>query len=108
MTLTVTDNQGATGFVTKAVTVTPAIAADAFGRTTSNGWGTADTGGPWSVTGSASRFSVGGGQGTVNVEAAAVGPTAYLNSVSQANLNAVVDASVSQSSGGGSYVELIG
>ena len=108
VTLTVTDNQGATGHVTKAVTVTSVIAADAFGRTTSNGWGTADTGGPWSVTGTTSRFSVGGGVGTVNVEAAAVGPTAYLNSVSQANVNAVVDASVSQSSGGGSYVELIG
>ena len=108
VTLTVTDNQGATGSVTKAVTVTSVVAADAFGRTTSNGWGTADTGGPWSVTGTTSRFSVGGGVGTVNVEAAAVGPTAYLNSVSQANFNAVVDASVSQSSGGGSYVELIG
>ena len=101
VTLTVTDNQGATGSVTQAVTVTSVIAADAFGRTTSNGWGTADTGGPWSVTGTASRFSVGGGVGTVNVEAASVGPTAYLNSVSQANVNAVVDASVSQSSGGG-------
>ena len=108
VTLTVTDNQGATGSVTKAVTVTSVIAADAFGRTTSSGWGTADTGGPWSVTGTTSRFSVGGGVGTVNVEAAAVGPTAYLNSVSQANVNAVVDASVSQSSGGGSYVQLIG
>jgi len=108
VTLTVTSNQGAKSSVTHAVTVTSAIAADAFGRTTSNGWGTADTGGPWSVSGSASQFSVGGGVGTVNIAAAAVGPTAYLNSVSQANVNAVVDASVSQSSGGGSYVELIG
>ena len=108
VTLTVTSNQGATGSVTHAVTVSPVIAADAFGRTTSNGWGTADTGGPWSVSGSASQFSVGGGVGTVNIGAAAVGPTAYLNSVSQANVNAVVDASVSQSSGSGSYVELIG
>ena len=108
VTLTVTSNQGATGSVTHAVTVTSVIAADAFGRTTSNGWGTADTGGPWSVTGTTSQFSVGGGVGTVNVGAAAAGPTAYLNSVSQANVNAVVDASVSQSSGNGSYVELIG
>ena len=107
VTLTVTSNQGPTSSVTHAVTVTSVIAADAFGRTTSNGWGTADTGGPWSVSGSASQFSVGGGVGTVNVPAASVGPTAYLNSVSQANSNAVVDASVSQSSGGGSYVELI-
>ena len=47
VTLTVTSNQGATSSVTHAVTVTSVIAADAFGRTTSNGWGTADTGGPW-------------------------------------------------------------
>ena len=38
VTLTVTDNQGATGSVTNAVTVTSVVAADAFGRTTSNGW----------------------------------------------------------------------
>ena len=107
VTLTVTSNQGATSSVTHAVTVASVIAADAFGRTVSNGWGTADTGGPWTVTGTASQFSVGGGVGTVNVGAAGAGPTAYLNSVSQANINAVVDASVSQSSVGGSYVELI-
>src|SRR5699024_250422 len=106
--LTVTDDQGATGDVTKSVTVSTVVAADSFGRSTSSGWGTADTGGAWSVTGTSSRFSVGSGVGTVTDEAAGVGPTAYLNSVSQANINAVVDAAVSQATGNGDYVELIG
>ncbi|WAX55907.1 PKD domain-containing protein [Jatrophihabitans cynanchi] len=108
VTLTVTDNDGASAFITKTVTVTTVVAADAFGRTVSTGWGTADSGGPWTLTGTASRFSVGSGVGKVNIEAGGVGPTAYLNAVSQDNLNAVVDASVSQSSGNGDYVQLIG
>lgn len=33
-------------------------ATDAFGRTVSNGWGTADTGGAWSVVGTAGDYAV--------------------------------------------------
>lgn len=39
------------------------LAADAFGRTVTGGWGSADTGGPWSVGGGTARFAVGGGTG---------------------------------------------
>lgn len=63
VTLTVTDNSGATATVTKPVTVTsPAptsLAADAFGRTISNAWGTADNGGAWTVSGGAANFGLG-------------------------------------------------
>ncbi|WP_108718086.1 PKD domain-containing protein [Miniimonas sp. S16] len=64
--LTVTDDRGATHRTTAAVTVTapPAttlVAADTFTRTTTNGWGTADTGGTWAVNGTASRYTVTGG-----------------------------------------------
>ncbi len=70
--LTVTDDQGATGSVTKSVTVTAPVAgvlaADAFGRSVSGGWGTADTGGAWALSGgSVSPFSVGGGVGRVTL-----------------------------------------
>jgi PKD repeat protein len=67
--LTVTDDDGATGTTTRQVTVAatppPAaeIAADTFGRTVGNGWGSAPTGGAWSVLGSASRYAVSGGTG---------------------------------------------
>src|SRR5690606_31179234 len=40
--------------------------ADAFGRTVAAGWGTADTGQTWAITGAAADFSVGGGYGGVN------------------------------------------
>ncbi|GGL93975.1 alkaline phosphatase family protein [Nakamurella endophytica] len=66
--LTVTDGTGATGTATRAVTVAAPdsrFVVDTFARTVSGGWGTADRGGAWTVTGGATRFSVGGGVGSM-------------------------------------------
>lgn len=41
------------------------VAKDAFGRTVSNGWGTADVGGAWTVVGTASRFATTGSAATM-------------------------------------------
>ncbi len=77
--LTVTDDDGAADTATRSVTVTaPAggpLASDAFGRTTSNGWGSAAVGGAWSVTGATSRYAVAGGTGQQTLTA--VGTTSY-------------------------------
>src|SRR5689334_10907937 len=73
--LTVTDNAGATGTVTKPVTVsTPppaggALATDAFGREVTGGWGSADVGGAWTVAGAASDAAVTGGSGRLTAAA---------------------------------------
>lgn len=72
VTLTVTDDDGAPSSTTQQVTVTappPAstVAADAFARTVSSGWGSADVGGAWALNGTASRYSVAGGTGRVVV-----------------------------------------
>jgi PKD repeat protein len=81
ITLTVTDNGGATASTTREVTVadTPAgpvtVAADAFGRTVASGWGTADTGGAWTHSGSGTTPSVADGSGRL---ALAVGRTGQL------------------------------
>lgn len=40
---------------------------DAFGRTVSNGWGNADSGQAWSLSGTASHFAVGSGYGSVTL-----------------------------------------
>lgn len=66
VTLTVTDSLGASGSLTKPVTVTEAsvLAADEFGRTVASGWGTADAGGSWST---ASSMSVSGGVGRMSL-----------------------------------------
>ena len=83
--LTVTDNQGATDSVSHPVTVTSAgaqpLARDTFARTVANGWGSADVGGAWGKTGTASSFSVGGGSGAMTL-AAGKQVTATLGGVS--------------------------
>ncbi len=85
VTLKVTDNQGATDSVTHPVTVSAAtgqtLARDTFGRTVTNGWGTADVGGAWSLTGTSSAFSVGNGSGAMTL-AAGKQVTATLGGVS--------------------------
>lgn len=47
-------------------------ATDAFGRTTSNGWGTADTGGAWTVVGTAGDYSTTSGVARITHPSAAV------------------------------------
>src|SRR4051812_14868442 len=59
------------GAVSPASAATYTAATDSFTRTVSNGLGTADAGGSWSLEGSASRFSVSGGTGRLAMTAAA-------------------------------------
>ncbi|MFT3970690.1 MAG: PKD domain-containing protein [Micropruina sp.] len=109
--LTVTDNDGAKDSLTKSVTVTAPgpQAADAFGRTVASGWGTADTGGAWTIATGSSRFSVGDGKGKVTLSTAGSGYTALLNSVSTTTTDLTVNVSMDKAAtGGGSYFSAIG
>lgn len=69
VTLTVTDAAGATASTTQQVVATesPAettLASDAFERTVpAGGWGSADTGGAWALSGGAAAYSVSDGKG---------------------------------------------
>lgn len=105
VTLTVTDDDGATASTSRSVTVTTAppagvLATDTFGRVLSNAWGTADTGGPWTLSGTASAFSVAGGAGVV-----AIGPgstrEARLAGVSTSNAVVTVRISADAAAAGG-------
>ncbi len=67
--LTVTDDDGDTGTTTRQVTVaatpppTQDVATDLFERSVTNGWGSAQLGGAWTVLGTSSRYGVSGGTG---------------------------------------------
>jgi hypothetical protein len=60
-----------------------AIAQDTFTRTVTNSWGTADTGGPWTViAGAAANFDVDGARGTVVTPGGSQQQAAHLGQVS--------------------------
>ncbi|UOW00822.1 PKD domain-containing protein [Agrococcus sp. SCSIO52902] len=112
ITLTVTDDEGASGEAVRSVTVLdPAervLALDDFGRTVANAWGSADVGGAWTLRGPSSRFSVSGGAGRMTVPAS-MSQTVYadLNGVSSASTR--IDAVFSVGSRvEAQYVSLVG
>jgi hypothetical protein len=78
VTLTVTDDQGASASVSHAVhlssgTTGGAFVSDGFDRTVTGGLGTADVGGPWTTVGDADAFSVDAGVASLQT-----GPNDYL------------------------------
>jgi PKD repeat protein len=112
VTLTVTDNGGATDAATQTVTTaagTAPFAQDTFTRTVSNGLGTADTGGPWTVTGSTSNYSVASGTGRLGIATAGSSSYAYLGSVSSSATDMYLElASDKPASGSGLYLSVVG
>jgi len=110
VTLTVTDDDGATDAVTHDVTTVAAadvFARDAFGRTVSNGWGTADVGGAWSTVGTG-VFSVDGSVGKLTQDAGRTLVT-YLGGVQRSDTEVSLTASLEKpQTGGGTYLSVIG
>jgi PKD repeat protein len=112
VTLTVTDNQGATNSTSKSVTVTAnsgsTIAQDTFQRTVSGGWGSAQTGGAWTGSGSTTQYSVSSGTGNI-ADAAGTTATELLTSVSSSRTDTTVTLTTDIApSGGGAFISAIG
>ncbi len=111
LTLTVTDNQGRTDTTSRSVVVTgPAVVAtdDFENRTVTNGWGTAQTGGAWTIGGTTSNYGVLNGAGTMRMTAGS-GPSAYLNGTSAANVDLTTSLRYDKpGSGGGIFTSLVG
>jgi PKD repeat protein len=108
--LTVTDGQGASDSATASVTVVndPSVARDAFGRSVTSGWGTADRGGAWTLSGTLSRYSVAAGVGSVSLGAGASAKP-MLNTVSITDTDfSTVFTTDKAPTGGGQYVSLVG
>lgn len=114
ITLTVTDNSGATATRRTEVTVTarasdPFVVNDTFGRTQSGGLGTAEAGGAWTLSGGTSAFSVTDGRANVAMPRPGWGASAYLMAQLSDQTDAVVDVSPDKAAdGGGVFVGLIG
>ena len=110
VTLTVTDDDGATASATRPVTVTNPptgpvpIATDVFARTVTGGWGNADKGGAWTRSGSATSHSV-DGQGRIKMASAGSGPGEVLGGVSSTDTEVRVEVSTDKAAtGGGTYL----
>ena len=111
VTLVVTDDDGATASVARAVEVAEAGAAyavDTFTRTVVNGLGTAETGGPWTVSSSASNYAVDGATGRVRVPTGST-RTVTLPGVSATDTDLTVTATLDKTqTGGGFYLTAVG
>jgi PKD repeat protein len=115
VTLTVTDDHGATDDVSHVVAVTdtgaPAVlASDAFQRTTSNGLGTADVGGAWTADqASGARQSVTPGVAAMTLPTAGINTTSFLGGVSTTSVDVRTSFSVDTTpTGNGTYVYVTG
>ena len=107
-----TDNNGATGTVTHPVTATttppPAgvLANDTFTRTVTAGLGAADTGGDWTLAGTAANFAVNGSTATIST-AARTSNYAYLNAVSSDDTDLQATLSFNRPTASSIYAGLI-
>ena len=112
VTLTVTDNSGATDSDTGSVSPTapPAgspFASDTFGRTAATGFGSADTGGAWTTSPAASH-SVASGTGRMTISSAGVNRTAYLGSATATSTDVTMSMSLDKVPTATAYLEVTG
>ena len=76
-------------------------ADDTFSRTTANGWGSAETGGPYTFgSGTASSFSVAGGVGRLTVPTAGTTRSALLGSASARDVDVRISVSTDKAAAG--------
>ncbi len=103
ITLTVTDNSGATGTSSRQVSVAPTafLARDTFNRAVTGAWGTADTGGAWTPSGNSANYGVAAGAGTIRMAAAGAGPAIGLGSVASTSTDLKVTVSTDKAATGG-------
>jgi PKD repeat protein len=106
--LKVTDDDGAADTVSHGVVISAPIAADEFSRSLATGWGSADVGGAWTLTGSSSLFSVTDGSGNIKMAAAGSGPSAKLSTPSSTDTDLRLQFSFDKPpTGGGQFLRAV-
>jgi PKD repeat protein len=116
VTLTVTDDRGATGSVTKPVTVTAppppsstAFVVDSFDRSVTNGLGSADVGGVWTLSGSPSNFAVATGAAALTLRTPTTQLAAWLGSTTRTDTDLRATFAVDRvPTGNGVYLDVAG
>ena len=115
VTLTVTDDRAATATATGSAhpvppaNPSPALATDAFGRTVSNGWGTADLGGAWTPSSAANQFSVSAGKAKLALTTAGSGRAGWLLAHTFTDTDSKVTVAFDvPATGSGDYASIIG
>jgi PKD repeat protein len=116
VTLTVTDGAGlASDPLTQPVTVTDPppgpvdFVTDTFARTVSNGWGSAEVGGPWTIIGTAANFAVAGGSGAITSPSTGQTRSVYLGSTTRTDSDLRLTLSLDKvPTGSGAYLDVVG
>lgn len=113
ITLTVADNDGATGTHDETVealipTGPVTYATDTFARSVTNGLGTADQGGAWSVSNPVSAFQVDGSAARVSHTTGGSTRSAYLTGVSATDTSVKTEVAFpARPTGGSAYTSII-
>ena len=82
---------------------------DTFGRTVSSGWGSADTGGAWTTTGTLANFAVAGGTGAMTIPAAGSTRSVYLGATTRTDTDLRLTLSLDKvPTGSGAYLDVVG
>jgi PKD repeat protein len=110
VSLTATDDKGASATKTVQVTVTQqSFSRDEFSRTVANGFGSADQGGAWTSTASSSNFSVNNGTGNIRMAGPGSGPAIYQKSTLRTDAEIRASVGVDRAAtGGGINLSVIG
>ncbi len=111
VTLTVTDDEGATDSKTKEILVLAAnspFVLDDFSRIVSNGWGSAEQGGVWTEVRAPSDFEVAGGKGVLTVPKAGHKRTITLNEVAADSTDTTVDIAMERPENHSAFVSVLG
>jgi PKD repeat protein len=111
VTLTVTDDEGATAQDTVQVEASAPteFAIDDFSRSVTGGWGAAAVGGPWTLYGSAAHYAVADGEGAMTLSTPGANRKAQLQDVSVSDVELTGVLSLDEiSDGSGTFISLVG
>ncbi len=112
VTLTVTDDAGATASTSQTLVAAPvppaAYASDSFNRTLNGSWGIADDSSSWVTPGSSATYSVDGDTGRYTLAGAGASSSSRLPTVVETDLDVQTRFQFNVAQNNGSWINLVG